>query len=189
MALFGRRGNYSTLQDDTQLQTDHVDGIARTNAKSSRRIVVAILVTLCVITLLAVILVPVIIVSTDDKKSSPSHPPGLQCPEKTVDRIDCYPERDGANEDSCLKRGCCWQETEPNTAPFCFFSDNYGYSVERVESTNTGMLVDVNKSNSTLPYPKEVHKLRMEVFYEKKYRIRVKVCMHVVYFMCCQGDT
>jgi len=183
--MFGHKGNYSTLQDENELQAEQVDARESTSAKSSRRIVVPILVTLCVIALLAVILVPVIVVSTDEnKKKNPSHPPGLQCPEAIRDRIDCYPEREGATEVKCLDRGCCWEETEPNMAPFCFFPDSYGYNVEHVQHRDTGMLVDINKSNSSLPYLKEVHKLRMEVFYETKYRIRVKVCLCSVLSNC-----
>ena len=184
--MFGRKGNYSTLQDENQLQAGHVDAKAstRASANSSRRIVVPILVTLCVIALLAVILVPVIVVSTHDDKDKPSHPPGLQCPEATRDRIDCYPERNGANEQECLERGCCWEETEPNTAPFCFFPSSYGYSVEHVQDTRTGVLVEMNKSNSSsLPYREEVFRLKMEVFYETKYRVRVKVCLCSVWYM------
>ena len=183
--MFGHKGNYSTLQDENKLQAEQVDARESTSAKSSRRIVVPILVTLCVIALLAVILVPVIVVSTDEnKKKNPSHPPGLQCPEAIRDRIDCYPEREGATEVKCLDRGCCWEETEPNMAPFCFFPDSYGYNVEHVQHRDTGMLVDKNKSNSPLPYLKEVYKLRMEVFYETKYRIRVKVCLCSVLSSC-----
>jgi len=177
--MFGRKGNYSTLQDENQLQAGHARA-STSSANSSRRLVVPILVTLCVIALLAVILVPVIVVSTDDNKKGPSHPPGLQCPEATRDKIDCYPERDGATEEHCLDRGCCWEETKPNMAPYCFFPYSFGYDVGRVEYRDTGMLVDINKSNSSLPYPKEVHKLKMEVFYEAKYRVRVKVCLSVL---------
>lgn len=172
--MFGRKGNYSTLEGDSQLQNvskDHTGIYSR--HKVNRRTALFVLAGLCVIIVLIVVLVPVIIVNTVQEKNNNK---GLLCPEAVEERVDCYPERGGnVNEGSCHDRGCCWVEGGPDGAPYCFFPSSYGYSVGRVSNTSVGMNVDVYKNDSKLPYPDEVMKLKLEAYYETDTRLRVKI--------------
>ena len=173
--MFGRKGNYSTLEGDSQLQDvskDHKGGVY-SSRKGNRRATLLIVTGLCVIALLVVILVPVIIVTSVKEKNNNK---GLLCPEAVEERVDCYPERDGnVNEGNCHSRGCCWVDGGPDGAPYCFFPSSYGYNVERVSNTSVGVSVDMYKNDSKLPYPGEVMELKLEAYYETDTRLRVKV--------------
>ena len=172
--MFGRKGNYSTLENDSQLQNVSKGYASAHSHKTNRRAALLILTGLCVIILLIVILVPVIVVNSVKEKNNNE---GLLCPETVEERVDCYPERDGnANEGTCHSRGCCWVDGGPTGAPYCFFPGNYGYNVKRVSNTSVGMVVDMHKDDSQLPYPGEVMKLKLEAYYETDTRLRVKVC-------------
>ena len=171
--MFGRKGNYSTLEDDSQLQNVSKDRRGVYSSKGNRRTSLIVLALLCVVILLVVILVPLIVVNVTHEKNSNK---GLLCPEKVEQRVDCYPER-GKNvtEDNCHNRGCCWVDGGPDGAPFCFFPDSYGYTVDTVQNTSVGVTVEMSKNESNLPYPKEVMKLKLEAYYETDSRLRVKV--------------
>ena len=178
--MFGRKGNYSTLESDSQpLQNvSKGNGGIYSSRKVNRRTVLLILAGLCVIIVLVVILVPVIIVSSVQEKNDNE---GLLCPEAVEERVDCYPKGEGiVNEGSCHNRGCCWVEGGPDGAPYCFFPSSYGYSVQRVSNTSVGMSVDVHKDDSKLPYLNEVMKLKLDAYYETDTRLRVKVCSYML---------
>ena len=170
--MFGRKGNYSTLEGDSQLQNVSKDHGGIYKHKVNRRAALLILTGLCVIILLIVVLVPVIVVNSVKENNNNE---GLLCPEAVEERVDCYPERDG-NEGNCHSRGCCWVDGGPAGAPYCFFPSSYGYSVQRVSNTSVGMSVDMYKDDTKLPYPGEVMKLKLEAYFETDTRLRVKVC-------------
>ena len=110
------------------------------------------LVALCVIILVIVIVVPIVIVKSVHEDNNINQ--GLQCPEAALERVDCYPEKDGnTNEGTCHDRGCCWVEDGPAGAPYCFFPASYGYDVKDVRNTDVGMTVLLQKNDSQLPYP------------------------------------
>lgn len=176
--MFGRKGNYSTLEGDSQLlNVNDKDHDNKANRKFNRRVTMAILAGLCVVVLLVVILVPIIVVNSVHKSNTNSINGGLQCPEPVKERVDCYPERDGkANSDTCNRRGCCWvDDGGPTGAPYCYFPISYGYTITNVTTTNTGMLAHIHRSASKLPYPAEVLELKLEAYYETDNRLRVKV--------------
>lgn len=63
---------------------------------------------------------------------------GSSCPFDIEDELkfDCYPQGN-ANEDSCLKRGCCWSYTDKQSVPFCYYPHNYAvYSFVNVTHLN-----------------------------------------------------
>ncbi|KAH9502341.1 hypothetical protein Btru_073501 [Bulinus truncatus] len=99
-----------------------------------------------------------------------------QCSIDENNRFDCWPEKNGANEQACLNRGCCWKPSSvPNTAPFCFFPSNYdGYKVSEVVSTSSGINATLVRSTSTFFSP-DIKTLKLQVDYQNDYRLRVKI--------------
>lgn len=182
--MLGRRGKYSTLEGDSQLQNvskEDDTGHKGRNRKTS----LVILAGICVVVLAVVILVPVIVVHSVHNNNNQGSNQGLQCPEAEGERVDCNPEKDGnLNEDTCHSRGCCWVAGGSSAAPYCFFPDNYGYNLTNVSNTDVGVTAHVQKSDSKLPYLKEVWELKVEVYYETDERLRVKVCVTFYIFTC-----
>lgn len=175
--MFGRKGKYSTLEGDSHgLVNVGTDGSKDdySSQKGNRKVTALVVTVLCVIVLAVVILVPILVVNEVHHKNDNDQ--GLQCPEAVGERVDCYPERDGnASEDTCHSRGCCWADSGISGAPCCFFPNNYGYNVKNVSETKVGENVAIQKYHSNLPYPNEIMELVLEAYYEKDYRLRVKV--------------
>ena len=97
-------------------------------------------------------------------------------------RFDCYPEGDG-NEAACASRGCCWNSS---VSPSCFYPDGYGYSMDGAlsfESYGHSSATLSRKANQPVQYTGPVVKLRVDVYLETQYRLRVKVlhCMFVIH--------
>ncbi|KAL5515496.1 hypothetical protein EMCRGX_G000670 [Ephydatia muelleri] len=89
-------------------------------------------------------------------------------------RFDCYTEGDG-NEAACASRGCCWNSS---VSPSCFYPDRFGYSMDGAlsfESYGHGSATLSRKANQPVQYTKPVAKLRVDVYLETQYRLRVKI--------------
>lgn len=96
-------------------------------------------------------------------------------------RFDCYPE-DGASEQNCLNRGCCWRPPSaevdgkvPLNIPYCFYPTNYGYKLVSKEKTQTGYLLRLVKQGHPGPYGKDVENLTVDVRFETRERLHFKV--------------
>ena len=92
--------------------------------------------------------------------------------------FDCYTEGDG-NEMACASRGCCWNSM---VSPSCFYPDGFGYSMDGAlsfESYGHSSATLSRKANQPVQYTGPVAKLRVDVYLETQYRLRVKVlhCM------------
>ena len=100
-----------------------------------------------------------------------------------VNRFDCYPEN-GANENDCLNRGCCWsppsQPEDVNqkylqNVPYCYYSKDFpAYEVVSGESLPNGYLYSIEKSNNSFR-PNEILKLEVRLMFESKERLRIKI--------------
>lgn len=93
-------------------------------------------------------------------------------------RFDCFPA-DGANEKECLKRGCCWDSNaEMQGQPYCYFSIGFSYyNWEQPVSTPFGLEASATLlAGKKSPYPRDVSKLRIQVYYESEETVRIKVC-------------
>ncbi|KAK0058137.1 lysosomal alpha-glucosidase-like isoform X1 [Biomphalaria pfeifferi] len=98
-----------------------------------------------------------------------------QCSVDENNRFDCWPEKQGATEQACLSRGCCWKASSvPNTAPYCFFSANYnGYNATEVTVTTNGIDATLVRTTSTFFSP-DVKTIKLRVDFQNDYRLRVK---------------
>ena len=173
--MFGRKGNYSTLEGDSHLQDISKERESRASRRINRKAAAVILAGACVIILVVVIVVPIVVTKSVHKNNENE---GLLCAVAEEERVDCYPEKDGnASMDTCHSRGCCWIDGGSSGAPYCFFPNSYGYSVKNVSNTNVGIIAHVQKNGTQLPYSEEVMELKVEAYYETNYRLRVKVCV------------
>ncbi|KAM7452410.1 hypothetical protein ABFA07_000090 [Porites harrisoni] len=96
-------------------------------------------------------------------------------------RFDCYPE-DGASEQNCLNRGCCWRPPSaevdgkvPLNIPYCFYPTNYGYKLVSKEKTQTGYLLRLVKQGHPGPYGKDIENLTVDVRFETRERLHFKI--------------
>ena len=115
-------------------------------------------------------------------------------------KFDCYPQGN-AQEDLCLKRGCCWSYTDKQSVPFCYYPQNFAlYSFVNVTHLNDGPsngVVSFSHSlNNYRPshylkqqylqvafleqigssgYPEDVGLLKLVATFETRNRLRVKI--------------
>jgi hypothetical protein len=130
----------------------------------------------------------------------PTRASSKQCEQISDDfKFDCYPE-DGANESRCKARGCCWvskkrillnkgsignnstQHIQMNV-PYCFYPPGYGgYKFINVTETPFGSISFLQRTFKS-PYPDDVTVIRMDVRYETKQRLRIKVMILLIAVM------
>lgn len=99
-------------------------------------------------------------------------------------RFDCYPD-EGAAEDKCQSRGCCWKdatnsfrETVPLNVPYCFYPKNFGFELVNQQETDTGFLLDLQMQQKG-PYGGDIENLKVDVRLETEYRVHVKVLVNI----------
>nr|XP_033486358.1 maltase-glucoamylase, intestinal [Epinephelus lanceolatus] len=93
-------------------------------------------------------------------------------------RFDCHPE-EHADEANCKARGCIWEPTNIERAPWCFYPDDYGYSITTSEETNSGITVDITRNkkymSSGRPDSPDIDKLRVEIRYHSRDMLHFKI--------------
>ena len=93
----------------------------------------------------------------------------------TTYKFDCYPEG-GGNETTCASRGCCWNSSL--VSPSCFYPDGFGYSMDGALSAVSyghSSATLSRKTNQPVQYREPVATLRVDIYLETQYRLRVKV--------------
>ena len=107
---------------------------------------------------------------------------GLECEiSQNAQRIDCHPEP-GSNEDSCLRRRCCWRPlNEKKTinsyldVPYCHFPKDYPqYKVVSGGFVQNGYICSIEKDNDTF-IPNEILKLNVIITFVNKKTLRVRI--------------
>lgn len=138
--------------------------------------------------------------------------------EEEYQRLDCYPE-ENADEEKCKARGCVWrvrgdtndvnmdldtlflysenplcfssyQPSDTVHIPWCFYPEDYGYSVTAAEETNSGITVDITRNmkykSSGRPDSPDINTLRVEIRYHTSDMLQFKVC---IFCVCGSNDT
>ncbi|KAM4874063.1 maltase-glucoamylase [Thomomys bottae] len=97
---------------------------------------------------------------------------GLRDPEK----IDCYPDEQGASEANCLARGCAWEESSTPGVPFCYFVNDL-YSVSNVQHSSHGATADISlKASHINAFPSTpVNPLRLLMTFHKNEMLQFKI--------------
>jgi lysosomal alpha-glucosidase len=97
------------------------------------------------------------------------------------DRLDCFPEN-GANQQGCEARGCCWIPAKrkpkigvPLAVPYCFYPPNYAtYNYLNVTETAYGLEAFLKRNYATA-YPGDVEIIKLSARYETENRLRIKI--------------
>eukprot|EP00095_Tigriopus_kingsejongensis_P010472 maker-scaffold1269_size51662-snap-gene-0.10 protein:Tk10472 transcript:maker-scaffold1269_size51662-snap-gene-0.10-mRNA-1 annotation:"maltase- intestinal-like" len=92
-------------------------------------------------------------------------------------RIDCEPEGN-ADQSLCYERGCIYEEVlnEPGV-PWCYFPDNYGYSmVGEPQTTANGITVELQRNaNLQSLYGSDFETLTVVAEFQTNQRLRVTI--------------
>ncbi|CAG6005384.1 unnamed protein product, partial [Menidia menidia] len=93
-------------------------------------------------------------------------------------RFDCHPEQN-ADEAKCLARGCLWRPSNIEAAPFCFYPNDYGYTVTTNAETETGITLDITRNkkyrSSGRPGSPDIDNLRVEIRYHTSHMLQFKI--------------
>ena len=97
-------------------------------------------------------------------------------------RFDCWPERNGATQEKCEERGCCWKpSSKPDTAPYCFFPSDYdGYKVTNLSEFASGIEAYLQRHSKTF-FSFDAVTVKLEIEYQTAERLRIKVSGKIVY--------
>nr|CAD7447384.1 unnamed protein product [Timema bartmani] len=113
-------------------------------------------------------------------------PTTAQCTAVTnILRFDCYPE-DGATEELCNNRGCCW--LPPTTAerknpslgvildiPYCYYPTGYGsYELSDLSDTSAGKSATL-KRNVASYIPNDINTIQIDAKFESQTRLHVRL--------------
>uniref|UniRef100_A0A8C2ZM00 alpha-glucosidase n=1 Tax=Cyclopterus lumpus TaxID=8103 RepID=A0A8C2ZM00_CYCLU len=97
---------------------------------------------------------------------------------KENQRFDCYPEKD-ADEAKCKARGCIWEPSTMEGAPWCFYPQDYGYAATEVSSSDSGMTVAITRNkkyrSSGRPESPDIDTLRVEIRYHSSNMLQFKI--------------
>ena len=97
-------------------------------------------------------------------------------------RFDCFPEN-GATEQACHNRGCCWSDTLENLGePVCFYGTaKIGYKVCGQEETITGFILELCFTGFGGHYGNNILKLSADFRLESDDTLHIKVIVNYVY--------
>ncbi|KAH0510115.1 Maltase-glucoamylase, intestinal [Microtus ochrogaster] len=93
------------------------------------------------------------------------------------EKIDCYPDEQGASEANCIARGCIWEESSFSGVPYCYFVNEL-YSVSNVQNGPNEATANISLKASpfTNAFPSTpVDQLQLRVIYHKNDMLQFKI--------------
>uniref|UniRef100_A0A2K5D9Z9 alpha-glucosidase n=1 Tax=Aotus nancymaae TaxID=37293 RepID=A0A2K5D9Z9_AOTNA len=93
------------------------------------------------------------------------------------EKIDCYPDENGASAENCAARGCIWEASNSSGVPFCYFVNDL-YSVSDVQYNSHGATADISLKSSVYAtaFPSTpVNPLRLDVTYHENDMLQFKI--------------
>ncbi|CAH2265666.1 jg4916 [Pararge aegeria aegeria] len=89
-------------------------------------------------------------------------------------RFDCHPQ-DGASEEGCTQRGCCWKSTAVAGAPYCFYPPQYDtYHFVNSTETKHGMGVYYGRARD-VGYPGQFNTIKLDFYYVSDDVLEIKI--------------
>ncbi|XP_041987755.1 uncharacterized protein LOC121739381 [Aricia agestis] len=89
-------------------------------------------------------------------------------------RFDCYPQN-GANENGCIERGCCWNASATPGAPMCFYPPQYdSYRFDNSTENKHGLTVYYARLRDT-KYPGQFNSVRVDFYYLSEDMLQIKI--------------
>ncbi|XP_048487730.1 lysosomal alpha-glucosidase-like [Plutella xylostella] len=101
------------------------------------------------------------------------------CSKVTMDRrFDCFPQ-DGASEEGCIKRGCCWNATTTKYGslgkPYCFYPPDYDtFHFVNMSETRHGISVCLERMRPS-GYPGDFDLVNMDFKYLSNGALQIKI--------------
>lgn len=96
---------------------------------------------------------------------------------RDADKIDCYPDENGASAENCAARGCAWEESTSPGVPFCYFTNDL-YSVSDIQYDSHGATAVLSLKSpvyaNSLPST-PVNTLHLKVTYHKDEMLQFKI--------------
>uniref|UniRef100_A0A8B7TU07 alpha-glucosidase n=1 Tax=Castor canadensis TaxID=51338 RepID=A0A8B7TU07_CASCN len=142
---------------------------------------ISLIVLFAIVTIIAIALVIVLATNTPavDEITPTSTPAGLgKCPSEindaTNERINCIPEQ-FPTQVVCEQRGCCWRPWNNSVVPWCFFVDNHGYNVEKIERKSTGLEGNLNRIPSPTLFGDDINSVLLTTENQTPSRLRFKI--------------
>nr|CAD7395421.1 unnamed protein product [Timema cristinae] len=112
-------------------------------------------------------------------------PTTAQCTAVTnILRFDCYPE-DGATEELCNNRGCCWlppttaERKDPSLGvvldiPYCYYPTGYGsYELSDLSDTSAGKSATLKRTVASY-IPNDINTIQIDAKFESQTRLHVR---------------
>ncbi|XP_072820413.1 maltase-glucoamylase isoform X1 [Vicugna pacos] len=96
---------------------------------------------------------------------------------RDAEKIDCYPDENGASAENCAARGCVWEESSSPGVPFCYFINDL-YSVGDIKYDSHGATAVISLKSSPYAYTlpsTPVSSLRLDVTYHKDNMLQFKI--------------
>nr|CAD7427819.1 unnamed protein product [Timema monikensis] len=113
-------------------------------------------------------------------------PTTAQCTAVTnILRFDCYPE-DGATEELCNNRGCCWlppttaERKDPSLGvvldiPYCYYPTGYGsYELSDLSDTSAGKSATLKRTVASY-IPNDINTIQIDAKFESQTRLHVRL--------------
>uniref|UniRef100_A0A8D2KQH1 alpha-glucosidase n=1 Tax=Varanus komodoensis TaxID=61221 RepID=A0A8D2KQH1_VARKO len=97
---------------------------------------------------------------------------------RDIDKFDCHPAPDAA-EQSCKSLGCNWNASAPSGVPYCYYPSDYGYNVDQIQYTPSGLMADLGRSKKSVKSAtlslEPINTLRLEVKYHENNMLQFKI--------------
>ncbi|XP_078266999.1 sucrase-isomaltase, intestinal [Rhinoraja longicauda] len=91
------------------------------------------------------------------------------------DRIDCFPT-EGASQEGCVARGCCWKPVTSGDGPWCYTASNIGYRLQESQTeTPAGFETKLHRLPSPSLYGKDIETLLLTAEMQTANRFRFKI--------------
>eukprot|EP01138_Halocafeteria_seosinensis_P012324 gb/GECG01012593.1/.p1 GENE.gb/GECG01012593.1/~~gb/GECG01012593.1/.p1 ORF type:complete len:1024 (+),score=93.82 gb/GECG01012593.1/:1-3072(+) len=102
-------------------------------------------------------------------------PSQQQCSIYKANRVDCFPD-EGASQDKCEARGCCWVPSNSgDNVAWCFYPRTNGYSVSNSVNTYYGAQSNLTWSSKVRgPYGNDPQTVTVDIREETDNRLHVK---------------
>ncbi|ELK13786.1 Maltase-glucoamylase, intestinal [Pteropus alecto] len=94
-----------------------------------------------------------------------------------AEKIDCYPDENGASAENCVARGCAWEAPGSPGVPFCYFvEDLYSVSDVQYDSHRATAVISLKSALYANAFPSTpVSPLRLSVTYHKNDMLQFKI--------------
>nr|XP_056706356.1 sucrase-isomaltase, intestinal [Euleptes europaea] len=93
---------------------------------------------------------------------------------REIDRFDCHPYPN-PSQSSCEGLGCTWQTSNTPGVPPCFYPPNYGYTVNQVQYSSSGLVATLGNHVQSKATISPINTLRLEVKYHENNMLQFKI--------------